>query len=134
MATTGPFEKLKAEAVVPPVWKPLCFRQGEVLFEEVGPEEARGLPEFGKAGEDYRTQLVGSGVIEEGETSGHAHRLGGEGELYRYGTGRYINTGKAGAEVTHEEHKTINLPGERHFRVTIQREYDEAQRQRNVLD
>ncbi len=91
------------------------YRQGDILFVEV---EALPQPQGG--------QPVPSGVVAEGEVTGHAHRVMG-GEVTRFGEGAsanlYVNA-RAGLRVTvvHEEHGPIELPTGV-FKVVRQREY-----------
>jgi len=88
------------------------YRQGDLLF--VRPPS--GIP----AG----TTVVPDGVIKEGESTGHAHRVDtAVAEVSRLPSGlTYILAPEGGVDVTHEEHDTITLPsGE--WIVIEQREY-----------
>lgn len=98
------------------------YRQGDVLIQAIG------APPKGP-----RTQRA-SGVLAEGEATGHAHRVAdtGAAELYECGDGLYLAVGEAGVSITHDEHAPIALPpGD--YRVTRQREYY-PEAIRNVAD
>lgn len=64
--------------------------------------------------------LLRDGIVERGETTGHAHRLVG-GEVWGNGSGTFLRTDGT-AELVHEEHDTIVLP-EGEYRVIRQREF-----------
>jgi hypothetical protein len=74
-------------------------------------------------------------IVAEGEATGHAHRLEG-GTIYE-DDGRMFITAGDRASMTHEEHGTRTLeptrPGLAHP-VIIQREYDDEQEWRSVMD
>jgi hypothetical protein len=63
-----------------------------------------------------------------GEITGHAHRLGGEGEVLKTSSDNefaplFIRAGE-GAGITHEEHKRIAFPKGCILRVTKKRAYN----------
>jgi hypothetical protein len=73
-----------------------------------------------------------SRVLVEGEVTGHAHRLVGEGTLlHSASTDVLYLECEVPAEITHEEHQTITLPAGL-YRVTRQREYTPAAPRRVV--
>lgn len=85
-------------------------RQGDLLIESVEsvPKDARVRP---------------SGVLAEGEVTGHAHRVTGSGVVVlERGSDLFIVAPNGGA-VVHEEHGTVTLPPGTH-RVERQEEYD----------
>jgi hypothetical protein len=89
------------------------LRQGDVLLIPV--EE---VPDEG-----FLIELSSRIVLAEGETTGHAHAVLGDGvELFEMdGETRYIDV-VGPAELVHEEHETISLqPGA--YEVRRQREY-----------
>lgn len=98
------------------------YRQGDVLIRRI-----ESLP-ASKA-----TKRV-TGVLIEGEVTGHAHRLADltAAEVLEVGEGLYLRVGEAGASIVHEEHKPIILePG--NYEVFRQREYS-PEEIRNVAD
>lgn len=104
------------------------YQQGDVL---VIPAE---LPEGAKP--------VPSAVLQEGEHTGHAHRLAGipgrafdvlEFRHEERGVEKYVILRETVA-LGHEEHKTIEIPAGT-YRIGIVREYDHfAEEARNVQD
>jgi len=62
---------------------------------------------------DNEKVKVDSGIIAEGEATGHAHRVKtDEAEVYEGPHGREVRVGPHGTIVTHEEHRAIRLsPG-----------------------
>lgn len=75
------------------------------------------------------------GVLAEGEVTGHAHVVMGEGvEVWEAEDGTLYVSAPQGGTVTHEEHKPIQLdPGNYH--VGIVREYDHFKEEaRRVAD
>lgn len=124
------------------------FQQGDVLFHQ------SELPN--------NLEVITSPVIQEGEHTGHAHRI----VMFRHGeefcgvgqaatmqnkanelyhpnwemlldksTGtRYLKVADEPIEVSHEEHKTISVPPGK-YRIEIVREYDHfLEEARKVVD
>ena len=61
--------------------------------------------------------------LAEGEVTGHCHKItAGEAELYEKDGVLYLRVKSAQASLTHEEHKTIEIP-KGDYEITIQREY-----------
>ncbi len=87
------------------------YRQGDLLFVETEtvPEGAENVP---------------SGVIAEGEITGHTHRIrpGKQAVLQLAAEMMYISS-LQGCHVDHQEHHTIDLPAGT-FKVQRQREYE----------
>lgn len=84
-------------------------------------------------------EKLNTNVIQEGEVTGHAHRLNGtigkEFQLYRNGDVLELEM-LADVPVTHEEHKPVS-PFEvgTEFEIDIVQEFDhEANEKRNVVD
>ena len=96
------------------------YRQGDLLLIR----EERGLDAL------YEPTVVASRIVQEGEATGHAHRLEGGGDVYNQGT--YV-TSDGTATLVHDEHDTIELP-EGTYRVLRQREYQEDGGWANVWD
>ncbi len=109
------------------------MRHGDVLLQVVGRIPEAAVPIKGR-------------TLAEGEATGHAHVLDGlTDNAYQLfeGLGRlYVQTGKHGAILTHEEHGPIQLPSNTCFVCGIgpdgalgrtQREYD-PQGDRPVFD
>lgn len=86
------------------------WRQGDVLFE----------PHAGALSGEPRA----GAVLYQGEATGHAHRVSGEGVEVRETSWSLFLDAPAGALVEHEEHGPITLPPGR-YRVWRQREYTE---------
>lgn len=86
------------------------FQQGDVLLFPID-----SLPE---GLENSKTK-----VVQEGEHTGHAHRLA-EGEVFldKKTNTKFLRLVEDTA-ISHEEHKTINLPAG-NYQVGIVREYD----------
>jgi len=94
-------------------------RHGDLLIESID-----------KIPED--TKVRKSGIILDGEVTGHAHRLNG-GLVLEKEDRVYLSL-KSPGTVTHEEHHTINLPAG-DYAITRQREYDPYEKAvRNVAD
>lgn len=78
-------------------------------------------------------RVIANGIVEEGEATGHAHRLVG-GEVYQYSTwGTKVLVSDGSAELIHDEHDTITLP-EGQYRVIRQRQYEGEDQWSNVYD
>ena len=62
-------------------------------------------------------------TLAEGEVTGHAHRITeGDAELYEHEGALFLHIESGSALLTHEEHKTVELPmGD--YEINIQREY-----------
>lgn len=89
----------------------MLYQQGDVLMREVD-----SIPEGLEVKED--------GILAEGEATGHAHRILGEGaKLFESPLGEVFMDVPKRIEVVHEEHKKISVaPGK--YQVIIVREYD----------
>ena len=100
------------------------FRHGDVLVLDPIPEPADAA-------------IRGGDVVMEGEVTGHAHRLRGGDVLTGHGRFACLLRCLAGATLTHEEHKTVELPKTADgmvYPVIIQREYDDENEWRQVAD
>lgn len=115
------------------------YRQGDVLLVPV--ELTVRLSEL-----EYVPRKRGEGIIlAAGEATGHHHRVrsrtAGEyrGSSARTASSlrgkRFLRVGKKGAELTHEEHDTIQIP-EGTYEIVQQREFapEEADLTRPVYD
>jgi hypothetical protein len=100
------------------------FRQGDVLLVPVDE-----IPEGVKQVRRDRGRVV----LAYGEVTGHAHALEEpDAELLVLEERRFLRV-PSGAELRHEEHSTIEVvPGL--YEVVIQREYDDEEEWRQVLD
>jgi len=107
------------------------YRQGDVLVVETKerPASAKPVP-----------RDAGRVILAYGEVTGHAHALTDKrATLYRddgAGSGgrTFLSIAPGDpAELQHEEHSTIPLPGGKDYEVIIQREYSPAEI-RNVAD
>lgn len=95
------------------------IRQGDLLFV---PIEADKLP--------TDLKLRKSGIIAEGEATGHHHRVAElvDAEVFTSqdwrGEERYVRVGPNGVSIVHEEHGPVQLPPNSLYHVKIAREYD----------
>lgn len=102
--------------------KSTLYRQGDVLIRRI-----KTLP--APKGKQRK-----SGVLAEGEVTGHAHRVEDltSAEVLEIENGLYLRVGEEGVRIVHEEHAPITLaPG--NYEVEIQREYA-PEAIRNVAD
>lgn len=91
------------------------YRQGDILIVKVGsiPADAR---------------LLDHCVIALGEATGHRHRIETGAEQLRTDAGdQFIRVLTPAADLVHEEHATITLPGPALYRVLHQREFMPAE-------
>lgn len=98
----------------------MMLQQGDVILERI--EEVKG-------------EKLGHLVLAEGEVTGHAHVITeGEAELYEDNGTLYLWVNSENALLTHEEHKTIEVP-KGNWKIRKVREYDHfAEEARNVKD
>jgi hypothetical protein len=88
------------------------YRQGDVLIKQV-----ESLPA-------QKATVKISGVLVEGETTGHAHRIEDltKAEVLEIGGGLYLRVDEDGVRIVHEDHGPIVLePG--NYQVIRQVEY-----------
>lgn len=94
------------------------YRQGDILIKPVA-----AMPAGAK-----QTELI----LAYGEATGHAHRLTGDGLVFRDPESQrlFVKVMAGGAAVVHDEHRTVQLPGPGLYEVVGQREYapDEIRR------
>jgi hypothetical protein len=97
------------------------WRQGDVFIAPIS-----SLPEVAK--------LRQSGVLVEGELTGHSHRLADlrRAEVLEVGDDLFLRVLADTAKIIHQEHKTVELPRGT-YRVWGQREYS-PEAIRRVLD
>lgn len=90
--------------------KQVIFEQGDVCL----------IPCKEVSGEKLKTN-----VIQEGEHTGHAHRItSGKATIFGSGNVRsYLRVAKGGATITHEEHLPVKVP-EGDYEVKIVRQKD----------
>ena len=102
--------------------KQLLYRQGDVLIRRID-----SLP-------TKKAVKRTSGVLVEGESTGHAHRVAEleKAEVLEIENGLYLRVGEGGVRIVHEEHGDITLPpGD--YEIVRQREYS-PEEIRNVAD
>ena len=114
----------------------MLYRQGEVLIRKldtpINVDQTRN--EYDKA-KVYIPRK--DRVIVEGEQTGHMHAVS-VGTLYEKRSAwntpeqLFLRTDET-TELTHDEHATIKLP-KGDYEITFQREYDENNRHRRVID
>jgi len=102
------------------------IRQGDILFVPIRADE---LP----AGVKQE-----SGIIAQGEATGHHHRVAPAdlpvAELFEAWEGKFLRVTERGVSIVHEEHKTVTIPPGT-YRIHQAREYDYlAQFSRTVRD
>lgn len=101
------------------------IQQGDVLFYKTD-----AIPESATKSE--------SNVVQEGEHTGHAHRLDEEEQfaIYEENGNKYVETPELSlVDISHEEHKTIPLPKNSKFKIGIVREFNPIDESlRPVLD
>lgn len=100
---------------------PLLYRQGDVLIRRIAALPTKLTPRK-------------SGILVEGEVTGHAHRVETleATEVYEVGPSLYLRVGEEGVRIVHEEHAPITLPPG-NYEVFRQVEYSPAEL-RNVAD
>ncbi|MFH1022883.1 MAG: hypothetical protein V1809_05800 [Planctomycetota bacterium] len=97
-----------------------AYRQGDVILIRV-------------TARPKETKPLGHLVLAEGEVTGHAHRVAGDGSvLLETDGGRRFLDVREESILVHEEHGPVTLPPG-FFEVKIQREYD-PERDRIVRD
>lgn len=93
------------------------IRQGDLLFI---PQAE--IPSY------HESKLVESGIIAEGEATGHHHRLAvlEDAKVFSVGFGgdKYIKVGPKGVSIVHEEHKPVSLVPNTIYEVHRAREFD----------
>ncbi len=99
----------------------MMSRQGDVLLAT-----ADAIPQSAKK----QTRCI----LALGEATGHAHQIKEDAFLWVDTDGtKYVEVYGAAAELVHEEHGTVTLPGPAIYRVRQQREYSPMEI-RNVAD
>ena len=117
------------------------YRQGEILFI---PVQRKKDFEDKVIKNHYNLRKKEDMVIREGEVTGHLHEVvSKDAELYEGNPGRIYGLdlpngdmlliAKNGISITHPEHKTLTMP-KGDYVIRIQREYDEAEQHRRVMD
>ena len=107
------------------------IRQGDILFVPMADHISRLINTDRFYVRRERNQGI---IVAAGEATGHHHRIRTKGaRLYRNGTVVYLTVPKGGAELTHEEHETLELP-EGVYRVDNQKEYVAQAAPRRVYD
>lgn len=109
------------------------YRHGDVIIRKLGTNVRDQLissvwSQISKDGKGFCDPFKGMKKLKhltlaEGEVTGHAHRItDGEAELYEHEGILYLRVKSESASLTHEEHKTIELP-KGDYEINIQREY-----------
>jgi hypothetical protein len=102
------------------------IRQGDVLFIPLSNDEVSRADRTG-FGVGVSESLRTDGVIQEGEATGHHHRVETltHAQVYRANWREtMVVTGEAGARIVHEEHAPVTLAPNTSYRVHIAREFD----------
>jgi hypothetical protein len=104
------------------------IRQGDLLFFPQSDVPKHILDHF----EEKSDGIQKDGVIQEGEATGHHHRVAvlEDAEVLRfpYGTNEtYVKVGPNGVAIVHEEHGPVTLAPNTTYRVHRAREYDYVQ-------
>ena len=100
-------------------------RQGDLLFIPEPNPQKYILDHF----DEKSDAIQKDGVIQEGEATGHHHRVAvlEDAEVLRfpYGTNEtYVKVGPNGVAIVHEEHGPVTLAPNTTYRVHRAREYD----------
>lgn len=94
------------------------IRQGDVLFVPVSE---------GNTVHTSQEDLRANGVIQEGEATGHHHKLAvlDDAEVFRPNWGdAVVRVGPNGVSIVHEEHGPVTLAPNTTYKVHIAREFD----------
>lgn len=97
------------------------IRQGDVLFIPLKNDETISDWSYGEK------SLQKNGIIQEGEATGHHHKLATleNAEVFRPDWGdSIVKVGPNGVSIVHEEHATVTLAPNTTYRVHIAREFD----------
>lgn len=94
--------------------QPIVLRQGDVCLVRV-----REIPKDAEAQKPKGKKVI----LALGEATGHHHRfefLNTEHnvKLFHSGAGRYLEVGKGGAKLLHEEHSTVDVPAGKYLLPT----------------
>lgn len=111
---------------------PKAVRQGDLLFI---PRESNVPWATDKA--DKRNGFRKDGIIQEGEATGHHHRLDDleKADVFRPKMGEpYVVVGPMGVGVIHEEHGRVTLDPSTTYDIHIAREFDPIEGERRVVD
>lgn len=97
------------------------YRQGDVLIQEVNPQDHFHL-------RDAQWKPVKGAILALGEVTGHAHRVSSKYPLEMYvhpHTGTlYLKALEPGTQVTHEEHGPIDLEVGKVYQIRTKSEFD----------
>ena len=100
-----------------------AVRQGDVLIRKVS--SFYGIP--------VNATRRPTNVLAEGEKTGHSHVVEGDAEILERNGTLYLRVKGDTARIVHQEHAPIEIPkGE--YAVTIQHEFDEREKTRQVTD
>lgn len=94
------------------------IRQGDVLFIPMNEIEKQ---------QGHLTKQLASGIIQEGEATGHHHKLADldAAEVFQSPwDGKYVRVGPLGVSIVHEEHAPVTLAPNTTYKVNIAREFD----------
>ncbi len=91
------------------------LQQGDVLLQGVN-SLPTGVRKVKKTNRGY--------VIAEGESTGHAHVITGDCEVYELDGVIYISTSDKSVNLVHEEHHTVEIPAHTIMEVALVQEYD----------
>jgi len=94
------------------------IRQGDLLFIPIPADQAQATLERAKP----RT----SGIVQEGEATGHHHRVAvlEDAEVLEVWNGLYVRVGPNGVSIMHEEHGPVRLEPNTTYTVHRAREFD----------
>jgi hypothetical protein len=119
---------MEADTMSQELIKVPVVRQGDLLFVPQSNVPKYILDHF----EEKSDAIQKGGVIQEGEATGHHHRVAEieDAEVLRftYGTNEtYVKVGPNGVAVVHQEHGPVTLAPNTMYRVHRAREYDYVQ-------
>ena len=98
-------------------------RHGDIVLQALTAEQAAEIAAKVQAEKANPNRRYDGKVLAYGEVTGHAHRVRGDAEIARLEKALTILEVPQRAPLSHEEHKTINLPAG-FFAFTQKRQYN----------
>lgn len=84
--------------------------------------------------DEVKGEKLGHLTLALGEVTGHSHRIeGGNAALFAFENEKYLEIQDELATLVHEQHKALELP-RGNYQIIIQREYDDKDEWRQVMD
>ncbi len=94
------------------------IRQGDLLFIPIPEDQVQAKLQYAK--------LRPTGIVQEGEATGHHHKLAilEDAEILEVWNGLYVRVGPNGVSIVHEEHGPVRLEPNMTYTVHRAREFD----------